>query len=99
MLSAEKLVSRVRNSLTNLFDSSQDQICVGGPHERLGVLVVMGQVLHDRLLQRRDASERPPADPFCCDLGEEPLHLVQPRTARGGEMEMILGVTLEPPFD
>src|SRR5687767_7562188 len=68
---ADVLVSRVGSSLTNPLDPVQDQIRSGGPHERSGILVMSGQVLHDRSLQRRHAAEHTPADLLLRDLREE----------------------------
>ena len=56
------------------------------------------QVLLDRLLKRRDTPERTATDPFFGDLREEPLDLVQPRTACRREMQMVFGMTQEPPL-
>ncbi len=55
-----------------------------------------GQVVHDRLLQRRHAPERSTANVLLGDLGEGPLHLVQPRSTGRRGMERVLGMTLEP---
>src|SRR5262249_61817980 len=54
------------------------------------------QILVDRLLQRRDTPESPPTDSLLGDLREESLDLVQPGSARRGEVEMILGMPQEP---
>src|SRR5262245_40011560 len=59
----------------------------------------MGQVVPDRLLQRRHAPEGSPADALLGDLREEPFHLVEPRPTGRREMEIVLGMTCEPALD
>ena len=62
------LVSQVANSFTNPLDFTEDQVGRGGPHERLGFLVVFLQVRLDRRHERGHAAERRPADPLVGDL-------------------------------
>ena len=66
------------------------------PHERLGIGVVMQEIVVDGGLERGDAHERAAADALSRDLGEEALDEVQPRGAGRREVELEAGVLFEP---
>ena len=59
-----------------------------GPEERAGVLVVVGNIVLDRLDQFGDAAKTAPPDPFGRDVAEPPLDHVQPGGARRGEVKV-----------
>src|SRR5215218_9757122 len=58
------LVSWVRSSLANPLESFENRVGVGGPDERLGVLVVLGEVVRDGPLQLHHAGEHPAPNPL-----------------------------------
>ena len=70
-----------------------------GPFERLGCLVVPGEIVVDGRFQFGDAGEGSAADGFPGDLGEETLDLVQPGRRGRREVDMEPRVLFQPLFD
>src|SRR6185312_5769620 len=99
------LVSRVRNTFLvfgrgeafcHLLDLAKDEVRILGPDERSRVGIVTAQELLDGPFQFLHTSERSPPDAPLRDLGEETLHLVQPRRTGWREMRDELGVLGKP---
>jgi len=92
-------VSRLRSSFAESFDLVQNRVGRRGPDERLAVLVVMRQVIRDRLLERCDGLERAAADALRRDLREETFDLIQPARTGRCEMHVIARMPGEPAHD
>jgi len=56
---------------------------------------VFGQIRFDRLLERPNRFEYPPANPLLGDLGEEAFDLIDPRRTRRREVNHKAGVPLQ----
>ena len=70
----------------HLLTLSKDGIDGGAPHERLGVCIVVGQVVPDGRYQFLHAAEDPPAKALPRQLAEPALDEIDPREA--GEREV-----------
>lgn len=90
------LVSRTGSSFANVCDALKDRICRSRPRERPRLLVVVIEVITDRLFKGCDAVEGAAANSPFCDLLEEPFDLVEPAGARRCEVNVVIGVALEP---
>jgi hypothetical protein len=75
---------------------AQDEICGGGPDERLGVAIVFGDVVEDGLAQMGHRVEAAAADSLGGDLGEPALDLVEPGGVGRYKMQMEARIALEP---
>src|SRR2546426_2488335 len=78
-------------------DAVEDGIGILGPDERFGSLVVNVDELRDRTFQLAHAVVRPSLDLALRQHGEPALHLIQPETVSGAEVQTIARVTQEPP--
>lgn len=76
------------NNFTELFEFGEDRLCGGGPHEGLGMLVVLIDELADLALQIGDGVERPAADRLVGDQREPALDLVEPGAVGRGEVQV-----------
>ena len=72
-------------------DLLQDVASSLGPDERLGVGVVVGDVLADGRYQVRHTGEHPPAQPLDGDIAKEPLDHIQPGRRGGREVDVNAG--------
>src|SRR2546427_729995 len=79
-----------------MLDLSQDVGCRSRPDEWTGVVVVLSNVLINGLRQLCHAAEGSPTDALASDLGKPALHQVQPGSPRGGEVQVIAGMSCEP---
>lgn len=59
-------------------------------------MVVLAPVLPNGADQRRRTARDPPPEALRGQVGEPALHQVQPRGARGREVEVVPGVSREP---
>src|SRR5271168_2424337 len=74
----------------------QDEICGGGPEERLGVAIVCGDVVEDGLAQMGHRMKAAAPDSLGGDFGEPALDLVQPGGVGRYKMQMEARIALEP---
>ena len=69
------------------------------PFVGLGMLVSIGKIGLDVLDQVPDTAKASFAHDIACEVGEEPLHQIQPGTRRGRKMHVKTRVTLHPRAD
>lgn len=72
-------------------DLGEDVVGFGGPYERLGILVMQGDVFLDSGDQLGDAAKHPVAQALGRDVAKEALDHVEPGRRGRGEMQMIRG--------
>src|SRR3954447_1923943 len=92
------LVDRVRRSVASL-SGSDDAVGVGGPDERLGFGVVLGEVAVDGGLKLDQRMEHAALEPTLGEPGEEGLDRVEPGGRGRGVVEGPAGMALEPGAD
>ena len=80
----------------DLFD---DFVWIGGPDERLWVVVGFGEVSVDGGLEIDDALEHASLEPLLGQLGEKALDGIEPRSRCRGEVEMEPLMPFEPCAD
>src|SRR5215217_4457807 len=68
-------------------DLLDDGVRVGGPHERLGALIMLLDEAIDRLLEGHERWETPALEASPAQPGEEGLDRVEPGAGGRGEME------------
>ena len=78
---------------------SDDAVGVGGPDERLGSGIVLGEVAIDRGLEVDQRMEHATLQPTAGELGEEGLDRVEPGGRGRGVVEGPAGMPLEPGAD
>ena len=93
------LVLRRIDSLTKSLDFREDGIGRRRPDERPGVGVPLGGVSFDSLDELRYLTERVPANRLPGDDAEPDLHLVEPRSIRGGVVHVKSGTPGQPSLD
>ena len=76
-----------------------DVLCGGGPGERFGGLVVLGEIVVDDRLQFGNTLEDAATDGISGNFGEKAFHLIEPRGRGWREVEVETGVPFQPPFD
>ena len=79
-----------------MLDLGQDRVCILVPGENLGVVIMMAQKVFNGGNEIRHTFEHPASNPALRQLSKPPLDHIQPRRARGREMEVCTGVSLEP---
>jgi hypothetical protein len=80
-------------------DAFEDAVGVGGPDERLGVMVVRLDEAVDRSLQVDDRAEHPAPESPPGEIGEEGLDGVEPRARGRREVELETRMAGEPGAD
>ena len=70
--------------------------CLGGPDERLGIVVMMVDVVSDGCDEVFYVPKDPATKPILSQIPKESFHHVQPGRTGGSEMHMETRVTLEP---
>src|ERR1700676_97274 len=78
---------------------AQDEICGSGPHKRLGVAVVGGDVVEDSLAQMGHGLKAAATDRLGGYLGEPALDLVEPGGMSRDKVQVEAGVALQPAQD
>src|SRR5579864_3838190 len=86
-------------SLGKTGDAVKDLVRGSGPNEGPGILVVHVNVLADGRFQFFHTPEYTPSDALVGDFGKPAFHQVDPRSVRGGEMEMKSRAPREPVAD
>jgi len=81
------------------FDFLEDVAGFGGPDERLGMFVVMVNIIEDRSNQLLDAVKGAAAQAVLGQVAEETLHHVQPGATGGGKVHMEAGMAAKPALD
>src|SRR3990172_1182196 len=66
------------------------------PDEGTGIPVVLMQIVVNGTVQFGHTSEGSAANALAGDLRKPALHQLEPRSPRGGEMQMVTGVSREP---
>ena len=79
-----------------MLDLGKDRLCILVPGKNFGVVIMMAQEGFNGGNEIRYAFEHPAAYPALRQLSKPPLDHIQPRSARGREMEVHTGVSLEP---
>ena len=87
---------RVRNSFAMVLNPAEDQVGRRGPLETIRILVVDGELLRGRGSEGLHAPECATANPLVRDFRKEPLHLIEPRRARRGEVDDVPRVPQQP---
>lgn len=77
-------------------DAVQDQIGVGGPYERLGILVAFLQSIHDCASQFRNTLEGAVAVSLVRDFREETLYLIESDCVGQREVNSVFRMAGEP---
>jgi len=79
-----------------MLDFGQDRVCILVPSENFGVIIMVAQEVFNGGNEIGHAFEHAASNPALRQLAKPPLDHIQPRGARGREMEMHAGVALEP---
>src|SRR5665647_840593 len=77
-------------------DGSDDLVGVGGPDERLGLVIVLLEESVDRGLQVSNGPEDTSLEPALCERREEALDRIEPGRVCRREVERPSRVTFEP---
>ena len=80
-------------------DFGQEFLGFGGPNVGSRVVVVFLDECHNRVDQLPDSTERAATQPFVGDFAEPALDQIQPRTARGNEMNVESPMPFQPRLD
>ena len=84
--------------LSRSHDLGEDVRRLLGPDERFRVIVVVKDVFVDRVDHLLHVAEDTTTQTLVSDVAEEALNHIQPRGARGGEVDMEATVPVQPPF-
>ena len=79
-----------------MLDLGKDRICILVPGKNFRVVIMMAQESFNGGNEIRYAFEHPASNPTLRQFSKPPLDHIQPRRARGREMEVHAGVALEP---
>ena len=79
-----------------MLDLGKDRVCILMPGENFGVLIMMAQKVFNGGNEVWHAFEHPASKPALRQLSKPPLNHIQPRRARGSEMEVHARMSLEP---
>ena len=79
-----------------MLDLGQDRVCILVPGENFGVVIMVAQKVFNGGNEIGHAFEHSASNPALRQLSKPPLDHIQPRRARGREMEVHTGVSLEP---
>src|SRR5262249_58097353 len=80
-------------------DLAQDPVRILGPYEPRRRLIVLSEILGDGGDQFLHTAEGAASDALLGDLPKPALHHVEPRTARGDEVQVAPRVALQPALD
>src|SRR3954453_5636425 len=86
------LVSRVRNTLKNALDLSEDEIGICRPEEGFGVVIPLVQVFEHGFFQCSHSGMASTTDASVGHFGKESLDQVEPTGAGGGKVNVIARV-------
>ena len=79
-----------------MLDLGKDRICILVPGKNFRVVIMMAQESFNGGNEIRHAFEHPASNPALRQFSKPPLDHIQPRRARGREMEMHAGVSFKP---